>query len=155
MLFKAVYILILMAHWDQLELTVNGQEDPLPAGSYVTCDFDILNDQNRAEILELLPTECQEIYYDPNQQSRRQQMEDESFKFEEFMNVLALPEYVDDSDEISNDWNWDLRNDTYTIAQLHECSNETTTEIFFDCLMERRQVMIDNINETKVSNDRQ
>lgn len=74
-------------------------------------------------------------------------MVEESLEFNEFMEVLQRredPTYVEIEGVIPN-MDWALRKDIYTSGQLLECSNKTTTDEFFICLSERRQIMREEI----------
>jgi len=61
---------------------------------------------------------------------------------------LADKEKIED--EYTLPLNWELRNKIYSEAELHWCSDSGSYDEFLDCLIRKRETMIDAIDEEDV-----
>jgi len=131
-------ILVLTILSSQLYSMGNCQEvQPL----FLTCDFDLV-DAN-PKILDSLPDECKEA---ANDSTLRESMRLESLKFNQFMTELQNREKGEGGEEeaiLLKDWA--LRSKIYTDADLNLCSKSKTSSEFIECLINKRDLMIDAV----------
>lgn len=112
---------------------------------FVTCDFDL-----DPEVQPRLPTECQNLDALTRESLTR---EAESFKaFNEKLLEYEKSFNKDTEEDIYKDW--EFRAKLYGEAELNSCHNNTDIlEEYLDCLKEKREVMVLEIEKKMTNNN--